>query len=434
MRSLPASILAKINKQNQTIYENANPIVNVIVARARSSVRDNTYFTIEKIRQKEGLSDVAVAARRLKPYGRPGRLYCIHLDNGLARTMHREYPDRLKAGWQNDFDIGNAKGVAMCFDGRWNLTSRKTWGLQTDLLPWLFWIDSSNNLQCQLWNEGTALQLATGVSKIDSIRGWVPVQAGHTDDQGVIIAYVKTDGKVYYRNYCLQDGGLTIWEAEQEVTELGTENAGIRLFRTNDFRVGFISENPTQNKMVLSKRNYAGMSVPPENLTANVGAKIDFIPIEFVDIESGIETLTASIDWTFVLLWGSPVNSIIAAENISITKTNEDLEEYQDWGFRIAFHTAHDMTNIDFNDFSLRDTDDVIFSITDIEKTSINNFSLSTSDFNNAVGQLKLKFNGSGGTKGEGGQDMDIFEILFTPTNLVPIAVEPPIVEGIYNE
>lgn len=295
MRNVDPVLSNKLNSQYQTKFDNSDPKMEVIIARARASVSDSTYFTIEKIRQKEGLSDVAVGARRLRPYGPPDKLYCIHLDNGIARTMHREYPDKLKAGWKNDFDIGNAKGVAITFDGRWNLTPRKTWGLKTDLLPWLFWIDASDNLQCRLWSEGPVFQLAANVSKIDSIRGWVPAQAGHTDDQGIIVAYVKNDGKIYYRNYCLQDDGLTIWETEQEVVELGAGNTGIRLFRTNDFRVGFISSCPTQNKMVLTHRNWGGMSIPAESLRATILPEIEFIPIEFPEHDASTEYLQSTI-------------------------------------------------------------------------------------------------------------------------------------------
>lgn len=276
-----SSLLEKINKQNQTIYENANPKMSVVVARAKSSVRDNTYFTIEKIRQKAGITDIAVAARRLSNYGPPDRLYNIWLDNGLVRTGHREYPDKLKAGWQNDFDIENGKAVSIVFDGRWELNKYKTWGKRTSELPWLFWVDTNNILKCQLWNLGTEFQLATGVVKIDSLRGWVPAQAGHIDDQGVIIAYIKSDGKVYYRNYCIQETeGLTIWESERQVTELGTGNLGVRLFRTNDFRLGIIGEKIAGNIMVITDRNWAGMSIAPESIVGKVSVDLDLIRIE----------------------------------------------------------------------------------------------------------------------------------------------------------
>lgn len=284
MRQLPPSIMEKINKQNQTIYENANPKMSVILARARSSVRDNTYFTIEKIRQKAGITDIAVAVRRLSNYGPPDRLYNIWLDNGLVRTGHREYPDKLKAGWQNDFDIENGKAVSIVFDGIWELNKYKTWGKRTSELPWLFWVDNSNNLKARIWNTGTTYELATGVLKIDSLRGWVPAQAGHLDDQGVIVAYTKSDGKVYYRNYCLQPfDDLLIWEIEREIVEFGTGNLGVRLFRTNDFRVGFIAEKASGNMMAISSRNWSGMSIAPENLSAKIHSSIILNSINYID-------------------------------------------------------------------------------------------------------------------------------------------------------
>ena len=302
MRSIPQSILNKINKQNQTIYENANPKMNVVVARAKSSVRDSSYFTIEKIKQKEGITDIAVEARRMLPYGTPDRIYNIHIDNGLIRTMHREYPDKLKAGWQNDFDIENGKGVSIAFDGRWIMNKYKQWGKADNELPWLFWIDNSNNLKGRIWNTGTIYNLATDVLKVDSIRGWIPAQAGHTDDQGIIVAYIKSDGKVYYKNYCIQEfDDLIIWESEKEVTELGVGNLGIRLFRTNDFRVGFIAEKASENMMIITARNWGGMSIPPEKLVSRVKVGIDFIPLEFIGLMATDEHLTTNIDNTIYL-------------------------------------------------------------------------------------------------------------------------------------
>ena len=297
MRDINPLLYDKLNKQNQTIYEKAKPNMQVLVARAKSSVRDASYFTIEKIRQKAGITDISVAARRLNNMGPPDKLYNIWIDNGLIRTGHREYPDKLKAGWQNDFDIENGKAVSIVFDGRWELNKYKTWGQRTSELPWLFWVDNSNNLKARIWNTGTIYELATGVLKIDSLRGWVPAQAGHLDDQGVIVAYTKSDGKIYYRNYCIQpDEVPTIWESEKEVIELGTGNQGVRLFRTNDFRVGIIGEKTAGNIMVITDRNWAGMSLEPINFSSNLKLKVELIGLEHIKNESHNESFVSDLE------------------------------------------------------------------------------------------------------------------------------------------
>lgn len=353
MRILPPDLLAKIKEQNQTIWKNANPKMNVVVARAKSSVRDSSYFTIETIRTKEGITDVSVAARRMEPVGRPDRIYGIHIDNGIAKTSIREYPDKLKEHWKYQFDVANAKAVSIVFDARWHLNKYKHWGMATDEKPYIFWVGTDDKLYTRIWDlEETQTQLAENVVKLDTARGWIPAQTGHTDDQGIIVVYVKTDGKVYYRNYCMQpDGETFVWELEREITEFGTGNLGVRLFRTNDFRVGIIAEKAAGNIMAISKRNYAGMSVAPEKLSARVSAEIEFIPLEFIDVVSPDEYLSANVSAT---TYFCPIDKL-DVEPISIDRTsNTELT--------VLFDT--DLFNVDTDGFTVtNDTGTVSYEI-----------------------------------------------------------------------
>ncbi|MEN6618179.1 MAG: SwmB domain-containing protein [Rikenellaceae bacterium] len=366
MRNIDPILLAKIKEQNQTVWNNANPKMNVVVARAKSSIRDSSYFTIETIRKKEGITDVAVAARRMKPIGRPDRIYGIHIDNGIAKTSFREYPDKLKEHWKYQFDVGPAKAVSICIDGRWYMNYKKTWGLQTDEVPWIFWVDLAGKLYARIWETGTTYELATDVVKFDSLRGWIPAQAGHTDDQGIIVAYVKSDGKVYYRNYCLQSDGVNIiWETEKEVTLFGSSCLGVRLFRSNDFRVGFIAEKAAGNLMAITERNWAGMSIAPESLYAKVSVDIDFIPLEFIDVVSQKEYMTADVNATTYLC---PIDKLdITPISIDRPSTTE---------LTILFDT--DLYNIDADGFTVTNDTDVV------------SYEVSSAAFNSATKVLTL--------------------------------------------
>ncbi len=425
MRSIPPDLLAKIKKQNQTIYENADPKMSVVIARARSSVRDSSYFMIEKIREKEGITDIAVSARRLLPYGSPDRIYGIHIDNGMAKTSIREYPDKLKEHWKHQFDVASAKGVSICFDARWQMSKYKRWGMATSETPWIFWIGTDDKLYARIWDNVTPYVLDEDVVLIDTVRGWIPAQAGHTDDQGIIAAYIKTDGKVYYRNYCMQSDGETfIWESRKEITEFGTGNLGIRLFRTNDFRVGFIAENPNGNMMALTKRNYAGMSIAPESLHAKLTGEIWFIPIEKISTETR-EYLTAELEGEIQLLCVNPFNMFTFIENIA---DNEG-----DYGKIILFRTKHKIYGLNKADFELTDSQDVEFSIESITKIGDRQYKLELFNFNNAYEKITLTFKGLYGTN-EAGYLFDEFSIEFMPTNLEPDDTDPPEVEAIWND
>lgn len=348
MRSIDPVLLNKIKEQNQTIWNNANPKMNVVVARAKSSIRDSSYFTIETIRTKEGITDIAVAARRMKPISRPDRLYNIYVDNGVAKTSLREFPDRLKEHWKYQFDVGPASAVSIVFDGRWYMNYKKTWGLQTDELPWIFWVDLSGVLYARIWETGTTYELATDVVKLDSMRGWIPAQAGHTDDQGIVVAYIKSDGKVYYRNYCLQSDGVNIiWETEKEVTLFGDSCLGVRLFRSNDFRVGFIAEKAAGNMIAVTVRNYAGMSIAPESLYAKVSTEIDFVALKFIDAISPNEYIAANVDATTYLC---PIDKLdITPVSIDRPSTTE---------LAILFDT--DLFNVDATGFAVTNDTDII--------------------------------------------------------------------------
>ena len=122
MRSITPELTAKTKQSLQTLGNVGDPKLKIAVSRAKTTVTDANYWTVETIRAKEGLGDISVAPRRFnKHYGGPDRLYEIHIDSGQVSTAIREYPDKLKQGWQPQFDLGPGLSVALAFDGEWEL-------------------------------------------------------------------------------------------------------------------------------------------------------------------------------------------------------------------------------------------------------------------------------------------------------------------------
>lgn len=152
MRDIPAELLNKLVSQHQTKANASDPRMSVTVARAKTTVMDTTYFTTETIRSKTGLGDISLAGRRQVPYGTPNRIYEIHVDEGLVKTAIREYPDRLKDGWKDQFTLGPGSSVAIAFEGNWQ-RYRKYWRLITSEKPYIFWVDDVGDLWTQLWDE-----------------------------------------------------------------------------------------------------------------------------------------------------------------------------------------------------------------------------------------------------------------------------------------
>lgn len=345
----------------------------------------------------------------------------------MAKTSLREYPDKLKEHWKHQFDVAQAKGVSICFDARWHMNKYKRWGMATDEAPWIFWIGTDDKLYARIWDNVTPYMLDEDVVLIDTVRGWIPAQAGHTDDQGIIVAYIKTDGKVYYRNYCMQSDGETfIWESRKEITELGTGNLGIRLFRSNDFRVGFIAENPSGNLMALTKRNYAGMSIAPESLHAKLTGEIKFIPIGKISAETK-DYLTANLEGEVYLLYADPFNEFTHIEN---TADNDG-----DYGKLVRFKTRHELFDLQDDSFSIIDeNNEVEFKSEDVTKITDNGSIIYIAEFynfNNAKGEVEFVCNYA---QNAAGYDFDEFSIGFEPINLEPDEIGPPEVEVMWNE
>jgi len=270
VRAIPQSILNKINKQNQTLYENANPKMEVTVARAKTTVMDSDYWTVETIREKAGLGDVSLAPRRFTVTGRPNRIYEIHVDAGVVRTAIREYPGRLKDGWQNQFELGTGSNVALAFNGHWE-RYRDLWRLVADVKPWIMWVDGDAKLQAQLWDDATSkLELSTGVSSVRALRGWKNATIEYLD-QGIVAAYIKTDGTVWYRNYANQTNGTIVWEYEKQLTEFTGTAVSLNLFMTDDYRMGFIIEdNVGKIFWYITPRNWSGMASPLEFISTGI--------------------------------------------------------------------------------------------------------------------------------------------------------------------
>ncbi|WP_350342341.1 hypothetical protein PRVXT_001569 [Proteinivorax tanatarense] len=428
MRKIPPSLKEKLKSKEYTKYKNTNPQVEVTISRARSSIQDTTYFNTEIIREKEGLSDIAVTPQRLAPLGRPTGIYEIHIDNGIAKTSKRAYPDKKGDGFINQFEVGKAKSVAIAFDGRWELNQRNLWNIKTYEKPYIFWVDNSGALYTQRWDEhNTKQKLAEGVKKVTAIRGWKSV-AMPAHDHGVVAAYIKTDGKVYYRNYSEQEDNSFVWENERAVSEFAKKAQSINLFLTNDYRLGFIIEDENETiSWAITKRNWAGMAILPEKIHVRPHTlNINFIPIDYLDLSALKETINIKPGKVNLeLLYASTDNSFMHIENIP------DAEE--NWGKILIVRVKNEIYNYKESDFEIEDNFNRKYYPESIERIDINTYKLTFTNFNDVGEEGVLRFRANETENGVG----DVYEPFkqkFYPKNLVPESLPLPKVEEIYNE
>lgn len=423
MRPISPDLLAKLNSNMQTPANNAQPRMSVQVSRARSAVVDSTYWTVETIRTKTGLGDISLAPRRLKSYGRPDRIYEIHVDNGIVKTTIREYPDLLKDGWQHQFELGAGSAVAVAFDGEWDLW-RKKWRLKTTEKPWIFWIDALGELYTQLWDEvDTKVLLASGVVKVKAMRGWKNKYID-VNDQGVIAGYIKTDGKIYYRNYCKQSDGTSVFEPERQLTQFTGTALNLNLFLLSDYRMGFvIQDNLSKIYWCISERNWAGMALGADNISVSASAEVDFIPVTYYhtfENEQIVVSASAEIDY----LYADDFNDFIMIENID--------NGSGDWGKIIQFRTLHEIFDYTSGEFEIYDDNGMPYAPISISNNE-GLFSLTFEDFNNFKNSILLKAKAIVLTN-EAGYLFSTFEKSFLPVNLVPTETPLPEVLEVWNE
>ena len=264
MKILPAELRQKLLQNTQVKDAGSAPRLRVI------ATQSTTNTLLSELIHKDIPADLGdVAIRQLSGEKEPSLAYAICVDNGIATIYDRRFPAYMENPWNYVWSLGEASEVAIEFNGVWELDPSKQWYfLRTELTPYIFFVNGGT-LYVQKWNDAdTRIPLAEGVSQISACRAWQSTDEPLLD-QGLIIGYLRS-GAVYYRALCLQESGELVWETERQISELGSGNETLSVFRTNDFRVGFICENSGGFQYVLSGRNYAGQSVRPESVYGQI--------------------------------------------------------------------------------------------------------------------------------------------------------------------
>lgn len=437
MRNVDPVLSNKLNSQYQTKANNAQPKMSVAVARARNTVSDSSYWVVETIRTGANLGDVSLAPRRQKVTGSPDRIYEIHVYNGEVRTSIREYPDKFKDGFQHQFSLGAGSNVAIAFDGEWE-RYRNLWRLVTHEKPWIFWVDNTGVLWAQLWDDaGTKQQLATGVEYVRAIRAWKNLNMADKD-QGIVVGYIKSDGKVYYRNYCqLLDLSYT-WEPERQVAEFTGTALSLNLFITNDYRMGFVVEDSLNDVYwYITDRDWAGMAIAAESVTvAPAELKVELIPIDYIGAYTQETISVAPAELGVTLLYADTDNDFVAL-NAPKTMLDEFDEPYDDWGWIIDLKIDHPIPNLTLANVTATNLDNsTVIQMSSIEKVDDFKYRLHVSDMvesdiNNVSGDIKVTVTGAINPAGYTYINMTH---TFTPINLVPTSIPLPEVEVIFNE
>ena len=256
------------------------------------------YLTPYRLRGTKNITAVKMIPRVHALEPKP-KLFWAYIQDGTLRVASSFWDSYNRREEIENF--GPAEDCAIAFNGYWERDYvSKRFFFVSEEYPWVFGV---NEGELRVWRTDVAsFVIAENVEKVDAVRGWIPAQAGHTQDQGLIVAYLKS-GVAYYRNYALQENETYIWESEKEIEELPGGLTDIALFRTNDFRIGVLGRDSVGNvHMTVTVRNWAGMSLYPEsfNASASIGdMSVQLTDLVFTEIENPDETFTAQSAQTY---------------------------------------------------------------------------------------------------------------------------------------
>jgi len=321
---------------------------------------DKTIYK-KRIRLDTGLTDVGVCQKRLDGSGDASRLYEIHIEDGIAKTSIMNYPDTHQAGFLPAFTVGEAKSVAITFDGRWEEYG-EILRIHTYDKPYIFWADNSGVLKWQLWDETDTVETlysATPIDQVRTIRAWKS-DATYEDDMGIVAGYIKNDGSVWYKQYIEDVNGDFYWTSEEEISEFTGTAVNLNLFLCNDFRVGFFIEDSLGDRhWYIAKRNYVGVSIPDENVNVALTSYVtELNPVTDIVVGDGdyptddarfndptvyqweAENINANItDYETMILWGTDTLPATVL-NVESTVTQSEAEFDTGDGIQTAFETG----------------------------------------------------------------------------------------------
>lgn len=208
-----------------------------------------------------------ITLRQLMESNGPDQVWIIGIEKGKVLVSKRQYSENQtsRPEWKGEYTPGKGIAAAIEFDGSWVLREQaERYTLETQDQPWYFWVDENHVLYGQFGNdEETRIALGTDVADVSACKGYSS-NLFREQDQGLVIAFLKTNGKAFYRQYVLNTGtGQKQWLSETALEPL-EEWTDVRVHRLNDYRIGFELSNSSHNVWLISERTYVNQASPPQ--------------------------------------------------------------------------------------------------------------------------------------------------------------------------
>jgi hypothetical protein len=411
MRQIDTDILTRIIKNVQTEQNNNTPRVEVIVSRARAPIARAEHWQECIVAESTTATVTSVAVKKT---GREiSDIYAAYIAGGVLTVKKAKFVIPLrKMQWQTVATIPNAVACAVEFDGRFERHGRFV-EYRTDSVPWIFYTTTTGELWGGILGGTMEILSASGAAQIDVVRG---ISGAYGDiSQGLAVFYVTSSGAVKYRQIINGE-----WAGEQTVSIAPANAVYIKAERLFDYRICLQVQCADYSLWEIFTKMEASGWNGTENIDAVITAKNVLMRIHF-DEERVTEYLHSSISADNAILYAfSPI--LVFAENID--------RGDGDKGYKVRA-TFDERVYDPMCGFTLTDSASGAWSCTSVVKVSDKVLEIDFLNFNNAVGECTLAY--TPGTIMGDVVPLEADSIEFTPSGLVPFAIEPPVPLTIEN-
>ena len=338
---------------------------------------DGGYLAVRALDIAIDVTDIAI--RQLSSDNGPDQIWVVGLDNNRALVRYRDYKEtNANVAWTAVGNLGRALHAAIEFNGSWVLRAGAgQYTIDTEEVPYIFVVTEENRLLAYHGiNDVEPYELGTNVTFVRACRAYSSIDYPE-QDQGLIVAYLKTDKTAWYRQYVWnEDRQQPYWLTE---VQIGTDTWDhINVSRLNDYRVSFQLSNSEKNLLIYSDRTWVGQATPPEVFSLSPGyadKSAFYAPTSFVrDIQIDSYSTVSVYDeyrdkyvWTVLFHISKPV----------ITRGSWDIAPYVTLTGDLSAHVQHISFNRERNAVEV-----TLFMPEDVEDVSIvsGNFTVASND------------------------------------------------------
>lgn len=278
---------------------------------------DGGYLAARALDIALDVTDIAI--RQLSSDNGPDQIWVVGLDNNEALIRYRDYQEtNANVAWTAVGSLGRALHAAIEFDGSWVLRAGAgQYTIDTEENPYIFIVDEENRLIAYHGiDDDEPYELDTNVTFVRACRAYSSIDYPE-HDQGLVVAYLKTDGTAWYRQY--------VWRADRQQfywlpeVQIGIDTWDhINVSRLNDYRVSFQLSNSEKNLWIYSDRTWVGQATPPEffSLYSNyidksaIYSSASFVRNVQIDSYSTTSVYDEAMDkyiWTVLFHFSKPV-------------------------------------------------------------------------------------------------------------------------------